>query len=385
MAEGDYGQEKTEEPTPRKREQAKEDGKVVSSKEMFVFASISGGALLLLSLRSFGQQVASDWARFFKFESVESLDLKIQSNLSNAFNDVLWYAMIVGIPLMVVVILMQTGIGGINFAPKALGFKPEKINPLKGMKRMVSMQALVELGKAILKVSLLVASAAGVVYALLPRLDKTTFMDAGDALGIVGTSVIQVVSSLLIGLAIIGAIDLAWQLYSNTKSLRMSRQEIKDEYKQSEGSPELKGAIRRRQMEASQKASQQRAALADVPSATAVITNPTHFAVAVKYSPGQAGAPTIVAMGKGPMAHEIIALAKESRVRVMRIPPLARALYFTGDIGAEISYELYTAVATILAHVYRVNKGLASQRPNIKAPKELLFDEFGQVIEGAKT
>ena len=280
---------------------------------------------------------------------------------------------------------MQASIGGINFAPKAMKFKPEKINPMKGLKRMFSTQALVELGKAILKVSLLVASAAGVVYALLPRLDKTTFMDAGDAVGILGTSVIQVISSLLIGLAIIGAIDLGWQIYSTTKSLRMSRQEIKDEHKQSEGSPELKGAIRRRQMEASQKASQQRAALNDVPTATAVITNPTHFAVAVKYKPGQEGAPTIVAMGKGPMAHEIIARAKVARVQVMRIPPLARALYFTGDIGAEISYELYTAVATILAHVYRINRGQASIRPKVDVPKDLLFDEFGQVMKGAKT
>jgi len=280
---------------------------------------------------------------------------------------------------------MQASIGGINFAPKAMKFKPEKINPMKGLKRMFSTQALVELGKAILKVSLLVASAAGVVYALLPRLDKTTFMDAGDAVGILGTSVIQVVSSLLIGLAIIGAIDLGWQIYSTTKSLRMSRQEIKDEHKQSEGSPELKGAIRRRQMEASQKASQQRAALNDVPTATAVITNPTHFAVAVKYKPGQEGAPTIIAMGKGPMAHEIIARAKDARVQVMRIPPLARALYFIGDIGAEISYELYTAVATILAHVYRINRGQASMRPKVDVPKDLLFDEFGQVMKGAKT
>lgn len=385
MAEGDDGQEKTEEPTPKKREQAKEDGKVTSSKEMFVFASITGGTFLLMILQTMGQSVASEWARFFKFESVQSLDVLIQSQLSSAFMDVLSMAMIVGIPLMVVVILMQLGIGGINFAPKAMKFKPEKINPGKGLKRMFSTQSLVELGKAILKVSLLVVSAIGVIYALLPRLDRTTTMAPGDALSVLGTGVIQVLSALLVGLAIIGAIDLAWQIYSNTKSLRMSKQEIKDEHKQSEGSPELKGAIRRKQMEASARASQQRASLEDVPTATAVITNPTHFAVALKYAPGQEGAPTIVAMGKGPMAHEIIARAKSSRVHVMRIPPLARALYFTGDIGAEISYELYTAVATILAHVYRINRGQASQRPNVRVPKELLFDEFGQSMKDART
>jgi len=105
----------------------------------------------------------------------------------------------------------------------------------------------------------------------------------------------------------------------------------------------------------------------------------------VKYKPGQEGAPTIIAMGKGPMAHEIIARAKDARVQVMRIPPLARALYFIGDIGAEISYELYTAVATILAHVYRINRGQASMRPKVDVPKDLLFDELGQVMKGAKT
>ena len=352
---------------------------------MFVFASIAGGTFLLVTLQSQGGSVAADWSQFFKFSEPQDLDTLIKTRLGKAFMDVLTLAMIVGIPLLAVVILMQTGIGGINFAPKALGFKASKIDPLKGFKRMFSTQSLVELGKAVLKVTLLVSAAAGVLYAYLPKLDKTTSMAPGDAIGVMGTGILQVLTALLIGLAIIGAIDLSWQIYSTTKSLRMSHQEIKEENKQSEGSPELKGAIRRKQMEMSQMASQQRAALDSVPEATAVITNPTHFAVALKYEAGDAGAPTIIAMGKGPMAHEIIARAKSARVHVMRIPPLARALYFTGDIGAEISYELYTAVATILAHVYRINRGEASMRPNVKLPRGMQFDEFGQTAEELKS
>lgn len=377
MAEGDDGQEKTEEPTPKRREQAREDGKVVTSKEMFVLASVAGGALWLLAVQLFGGALTAGWAGFFRFDSPGDLDTLVQTKLSQAFNTTLLYAMIVGVPLLIVLLLIQLAVGGINFAPKALGFKASKINPLNGFKRMFGTQALVELGKAILKVGLLVAAAAGVVWGLIPSIDKMSTMAPGDAVGLMGLGLIQVVLALTIGLAVIGGLDLAWQLYSMTKSLRMSKQEVKDEMKQSEGSPEVKGQIRRRQIEASQKAAMQRAALASVPEATAIITNPTHFAVALKYDAGQDGAPTILAMGKGPLAAEIIRRAKDSRVRVMRIPLLARALYFTGDIGAEISQDLYTAVATILAHVYRLNRGEASAQPNVSLPPDLQFDENG--------
>ncbi|MGB2487155.1 MAG: EscU/YscU/HrcU family type III secretion system export apparatus switch protein, partial [Candidatus Puniceispirillaceae bacterium] len=190
--------------------------------------------------------------------------------------------------------------------------------------------------------------------------------------------------ALLIILAIIFAIDYFWQRHVHIQSLRMTKQEQKDEYKQTEGSPEVKAKIRRMQMETASNAGKQQKALEDVPNATAVITNPTHFAVALKYEVGTADAPIILAMGRGHMAAQIIDRAKGANVTVFRSPLLARALYFTGDIGAHITEQLYQAVAIVLAYLYRLDKGEMVEEPEIVVPDELQFTENGQVIDGKK-
>ena len=159
----------------------------------------------------------------------------------------------------------------------------------------------------------------------------------------------------------------------------MTKQEVKDEHKQTDGSPEVKAKIRRMQMEKSREASKQREALENVSNATAVITNPTHFAVALKYNPGEIGAPTILAMGQGIIAKQIIERANEHQITVFRSPLLARALYFTGEIGHEISDKLYNAVAVALAYIYRIDQGENAEKPDITIPDELTFDEFGNV------
>lgn len=162
----------------------------------------------------------------------------------------------------------------------------------------------------------------------------------------------------------------------------MSRQDQKDEYKQTEGSPEVKQKIRRMQMETAANATKQREALNDVPEATAIITNPTHFAVALKYNVGETGAPKVLAMGRGKIAEEIQSLAKENRIPIFQSPLLARAIYYTSEIGKEISEKLYTAVAVALAYIYRVDQGEQLDRPDIEIPEDLRFDENGKLQTG---
>ena len=182
-------------------------------------------------------------------------------------------------------------------------------------------------------------------------------------------------------LAIIAAIDYFWQRYTHIKQLRMSRQDLKDEFKQTEGSPEVKAKIRRMQAETATRGAQQREALDDVANATAVITNPTHFAVALKYEVGSAGAPTVLAMGRGVLAEQIIERANNAEVTVFQSPLLARALFFTSEIGGEISEALYNAVAVVLAYIYRVDQGDVAGRPSVDVPRDLRFSENGQLLE----
>ena len=182
---------------------------------------------------------------------------------------------------------------------------------------------------------------------------------------------------LLIALAVIAMIDFVWQKHSHNEKLKMSIKEIKDEMKDTDGSPEVKQKIRKLQNEISQRASQQSSALEDVKDASVVITNPTHFAVALKYEVGEEGAPKILAMGRGLMAEKIMQLANEKNINIFSSPLLARALYFTGQIGKEISEELYASVAAILAYLFKIEKGESLEKPEIEIPNDLQFDEFG--------
>jgi flagellar biosynthetic protein FlhB len=203
-------------------------------------------------------------------------------------------------------------------------------------------------------------------------------MEAGAQFSMLSSVSYQVLIALVLALAIIGAVDLIWQIHTMSKQLKMSLQEIKDESKQTEGSPEVKGAIRRKQMEAAQSGASRRAALDDVKDATAIITNPKHFSVALRYVPGEDDAPTVLALGEGAMAFQIRELGKEHDVTILPVPPLARALYFTSNIGGEIHPALYAAVATILAHVYHLDQEPDAEMPPVDLPKDFRFDEFGK-------
>lgn len=379
MANGDDGQEKTEEPTPKRKEEARKEGRVLTSNEVFVLTTLGSATLMAMLAKWMLPGLTGDWAAGLVIDSTLSIDTLILARMESALKWVLLAGLIMGLPMMAVILISQAAMGGINFAPKALGFKPDKINPLAGLKRMVSMKALVDLSKAVLKVTLLLGLGALMLQPFLSALMGSATISPGDGTALMATALNRVLLGLLLGLTIIGGIDLGWQMHSNQKALRMSLQEIKDEMKESEGSPEVKGQIRRRQMEASRRASE-RAALNDVPQANAIITNPTHFAVALRYDPEESGAPVVLAMGKGPMAKEIIRRGRRAGIITLRVPPLARALYFTGKIGDQISEQLYGAVAVILAHVWRLEHGTPEAMPDVDLPPELQLDEHGRKL-----
>ena len=377
------GQEKTEEPTQQRLQKAAEDGQLLTSKEMMVFTTLAMGLLLFMGLAPFFDIGLGAWSQLFVIDAVENLDTLGLAKIRYGFWLVILATLILGVPLLIITVLTQLAVGGLNFSNKAYNFKPNKINPLSGLKRIFSVKGLVELGKAVLKVVLLFSIGALVILQQLPSIIQLSASSLGQGLGRVAELFPYLVGALLIALLIIGAIDYAWQRHSHKKSLMMTLKEVKDESKQTHGSPEVRAKIRRMQMEKSQESARQRDALDNVGSATAVITNPTHFAVALKYTAGQAGAPEVVAMGRGPMALQIIDRAKDARVTTLRIPMLARALYFTSEIGGEIAEGLYNAVAVILAYVFRIDSGESMDMPELTLPPELRFDENGNPEQGA--
>ena len=375
------GQEKTEEPSQRKLEKAREDGKVVTSKEMFVFTSLAAGLITALSIVAFGRQPLTNWGGLFTLDAKTHIDSLILAHMDYAQWFLIQGTIIFGLPIMIVIILTQFGVGGIIFAPKAVAFKGSRINPLSGLKRMFSVKALVELGKSILKVVFLFGIGFVVIVYFMPGIVWFPNGTMANALNMMTSLIPSLIGGLLIGLFIIAVLDFAWQRYDFMKQMRMSRQDQKEEFKQTEGSPEVKAKIRRMQLEASANATKQREALSQVGEATAVITNPTHFAVALKYEVGSAGAPTVLAMGRGVMAEQIIERANSADVTVFQSPLLARALFFTSEIGGEISEALYNAVAVVLAYIYRVDQGDVAERPSIDVPRDLRFSENGQLLE----
>ena len=377
------GQEKTEEPTQQRLQKAAEDGQLLTSKEMMVFTTLAAGLLLYLGLSPFFEIGLGAWSRLFVIDSAENLNTLGLAKVRYGFWLVILATLIFGIPLMIVTVLTQAAVGGLNYSNKAYNFKSSKINPISGLKRIFSMKGLVELGKAVLKVVLLFSIGALVILQQLPSITHLSLSSLGQGIGRVTELFPYLVGALLIALLIIGAIDYAWQRHSHKQKLMMTLKEVKDESKQTHGSPEVRAKIRRMQMQKSQESARQRDALDNVGSATAVITNPTHFAVALKYTAGQAGAPEVVAMGRGPLAQQIIDRANENRVTTLRIPMLARALYFTSEIGGEIAEGLYNAVAVILAYVFRIDSGESLDMPELTLPPELRFDENGNLEQGA--
>ena len=374
----DESQEKTQDPSARRLEKAREDGKVVSSKEMYVFTILSAGVILMYTAPAFIEDFLKITKSFFSFGHELVNGISPLASIKVAVNFVIKFIIIFATPLVIVCLLTQFLIGGINFSIKSMHWKFEKMNPISGLKKIFSVKGLVELGKALLKVLLLGTIAFFVLKVYLPEVTNLTSGNLFSSVNRLVSFFPILLIFLLVALALIGAIDLAWQKYDYMKSLRMSHQDIKDEYKETDGQPEVKQKIRKLQMQAASKARKEAASVDNLEEATAIITNPTHFAVALKYEVGDSVAPVVIAKGKGKNAEEIINKGKKLNIGQMQSPVLARAIYFSCEIGEEILDKLYNSVAIALAYIYKINNGESVEKPEISIPEELVFDEYGR-------
>jgi len=382
MAENEQAQEKTEEPTQRRLEKAREDGDVLSSKEMLVFASGVSALIIIGALGLFSKGVLDAWGSLFIFSNPDELLTAKFAKGWSGYAIVLSGAAIFGIPTMLFIILTQSFVGnGLSFNPKGFSFKVEKLNIIKGLGRIFSVKGLVELIKAIAKVVFLTAVVITFLWFSLTRIVYLNVGSLDDGIAVLYRLLILFILSILIVLCLIAIGDYIWSRHSWLQKLRMSRQDMKEEFKETEGSPEVKSRMRRLQMEASQKAMQNAQAVEQVKDATVIITNPTHFAVAIRYDQELEDVPVILAMGKDILAKRIIEQADIHAKTVVRSPTLARALYYSCEIGGAISERLHAAVASILAYVYQLERGIDASLNDVEVPADMVFDEFGKPSE----
>ncbi len=381
MAEQNEGAEKTLDPSDKKLEKAKEDGNILQSKEMFVFGSSVMGLIVLFTLGMFSQGILTGWSSLFAWDQAENLEVLRIFNAELAMNLFLIGAAIFAIPILAAVVFTQFVVGsGISVSSKALTPKLSKINPLSGLKRIFSVKGLVELVKSAAKIIFLISIAGTIIWFVMPKIIYLSSSSLSDAIVIVYDSLMLLIGSLIGILFLIGIGDYLYSRHTWMKKLKMSHQDLKDESKDSDGSPEVKARMRRLQMAASQKASERAQAVDDVRDASVIITNPTHFAIALRYAPEERDAPYIIAMGKGPMATKIIDEGQKHNRSVVRSPLLARALFFTGDIGYDVSEQLFSAVASVLAYVLQLVRGVEANFPDPELPDDLMYAEFGQKL-----
>ena len=372
------GGEKTEKPTPKKLQDAAKKGDILQSKEL---------ATALVVMAGIG------WIAITGPSVVDSLSEMLIKALRFRREDITDFApaargmsLLTGIALPVGGILLATTLaaiagpailGSLGFRPGAFAPKASKLNPAAGLKRMFGMQGLIELLKSIAKVGLLGSIGVWVIWDRLTAIIGLGKAGIAPAMSDLGNMFIMTCLIMAGGLFVIAGIDVPSQIMQRSKRLGMSKQDIKDEHKESEGSPELKGQIRRRQFEVLSGSARQAVAESSV-----VITNPTHFAVALRYKPGQDAAPVVVAKGCDAIAAAIRDLADQNGVTVLQYPDLARAIYFTSRPGHIVNEGLYMAVATVLAFVFRVENRMASEmdRPFIHVPDDLRFDADGRKL-----
>ena len=377
MAEGNGG-EKTEKPTQKKLQDAAKKGDILQSREL-------GTALVVMA--------GIGWLAVMGPSLVEALSHMLIEALRFRREDIVDFApadrgmaLLSGIALPVGGILLATLIaaiaapallGSLGFRPGAFAPKASKLNPASGLKRMFGVNGLIELMKSMAKVGLLGAIGAWVIWDRLTAIVGLGKAGVAPAMSSLGDMFIMTCLIMAGGLFLIAGIDVPAQIFQRGKRLAMSKQDLKDENKESEGSPELKGHIRRKQYEVLNGSTRKAVAEASV-----IITNPTHFAVALRYTPGQDAAPVVVARGCDAIAAAIRDLADQNGVPVMQFPELARAIYFTSRAGQIVNEGLYMAVATVLAFVFRVENRMASEmdRPFISVPDDLRFDADGRKV-----
>ncbi len=344
------GEEKTEKATSKKRSDARKEGNVLQSKENTIAASVLG---IFAFVRIMAEFMMKNLLSLFQrsFENLGTYDLNADSYLPLFVDAVTVFEMVVG-PVMAAALLLGiiTTIAQTKglFTMKAVRPKFSNLNPLSGIKKLFSMQAVVGILKGLIEVIVIGVMIYSEIKDRLPTILALT--DAGVMQGVAytGLAIYDVVMTICILLVFVAAGDYLFQWWSYEKKLKMSKQEVKEEYKQTEGDPKIKGKIKQKQMEMARMRMMQ-----DVPGADVVVRNPTHYAVALKYDQDKNKAPMVVAKGKDFLAKKIVQIAEENDVYCMENPPLARALYAQVDLGREIPYELYDAVAEVLTVVYK--------------------------------
>jgi flagellar biosynthetic protein FlhB len=346
----DNDQDKTEEPTSRKREEARADGNVATSQEVATFFVAIGGLLVLYFTGLFMAERIMDLMR----QPVFPFDVELtRDNILEVWKPVVRQYFIIMIPAFTIPLF---GVGayilqnGVNFTTKPLAPSFSKLNPIEGVKKIFSMRSLVDLAKSIFKIVVL----GYVMYVNIRKewnlMPSLVDMEVVTTFIFVTSTAFKIMLKTIWVLAIIAGIDYVYQVWHHEKGLKMSKEEVKEENKESEGDPMVKARIRSVQREQAQKRMMQA-----VPDADVVVTNPTHLAIAIKYDRLKYAAPVVVAKGSGLIAEKIREIAKENNVPLVEDKLLARTLFKACEIGAEIPLTLYKAVAEILAYVYRLN------------------------------
>lgn len=368
--------QKTEQPTAKKLADSAREGDVLMSKELATALMMLAGAGWLFAaggwlVQSAGELLkrgltlgADDVSHFAPGEALMRNGVEILLPLSSLF--ALALVASVAAPAM---------LGSLGWRGKAIAFKGNRMNPLSGIKRIFGPQGLIELVKSLAKVLLLGTIGYWLVANSLPAIMSMAQADLNGAIGLAGKSVGHAMLAMAGGLVVIALIDVPAQWYQRNRRLMMSKQEVKQEMRESDGAPELKQAQRQRQHEILSGSA--RKAVAE---ATVVLTNPTHFSVALRYRPGQDAAPVVVARGRGDVALSIRELARGAHVPILEYPALTRAIYFTARAGRAIPEELFVAVATVLAFVFQLERAVAEglSKPSVDVPPSHRFDPEGR-------
>lgn len=368
------GEERTEKPTPKRLREAKEKGQVPRSRELNGTIVLMVAALGMMVL---GSSLIEDLATIVREGlSIERDRVMDPAALVKQFRVVVGKALWLLSPLLALLVLAAMtgpiGMGGFSFSTKAIAFKAEKLNPIKGLGRIFSAKGLMELVKTLAKFILVAVVSAWLLWSLKTELLSLAHESMGHALSHAGAMFVWAFLALSSSLVLVAAIDVPFQLYQHTKQQKMTLKEVRDESKETEGRPEVKGKIRALQMEMSQ-----RRMMDEVPTADVVVTNPTHYAVALRYDREGSGAPRVVAKGADLIALRIREIATSSGVAIVSAPPLARALHATTELEQEIPADLYVAVAHILAYVYQLDAARSQGGDEPPSPTDLpVPDEF---------
>jgi flagellar biosynthetic protein FlhB len=343
--------EKTEPASPRRLEEARDKGQVPRSPELATFAVLmSAGGALFVTGGGVVHRLSTMVENGLTVDRTTAYDT---DRMLARLVDAAWAALLALSPMLLVVLIVAIAapllLSGWLFTFEAVAPQFSRLNPVSGFGRIFSTRGAIELGKAIAKATvvgvvatLMVLNELDPILGLATEAPEPAMAHLGRLLGVTFLTVAG-------ALALIVAIDVPFQLWDHARQLRMTRQEVRQETKESEGDPQIKGRIRQLQREAAR-----RRMMAAVPKADVVVTNPTHYAVAVEYREGRMKAPRVVAKGQGLIAERIREIAREARVPLLEAPPLARALHAHAEVGDEIPAALYQAVATVLAHVYQL-------------------------------